>query len=111
MPSNIKAIGLLSGGLNSVLALKLGKDQNVEVIEVHLLLPFADDKRDYATHLASQLSIPHVRWRLSLNQQRNFLLTPRNFPPATGSHEKGHHAAQKRQTFLSPGSPYYCGVG
>jgi len=61
MPSNIKAIGLLSGGLDSVLALKLVKDQNVEVIAVHLLLPFADDKQDYATHLASQLSIPLIK--------------------------------------------------
>jgi tRNA-specific 2-thiouridylase len=61
MPNTIKAIGLLSGGLDSVLALKLVKDQNVEVIAVHLLLPFADDKRDYAGHLAIQLGMPLIK--------------------------------------------------
>ncbi|MCD6391066.1 MAG: tRNA 4-thiouridine(8) synthase ThiI [Dehalococcoidia bacterium] len=61
MPNNIKAIGLLSGGLDSVLALKLVKDQNVEVIAVHFLLPFADDKQDYAGYLASQLGTPLIK--------------------------------------------------
>lgn len=61
MTNNIKAVGLLSGGLDSVLALKLVKDQNVEVIAVYLSLPFADDKRDYATNLASQLGIPLIK--------------------------------------------------
>ncbi len=63
MPSNIKAVGLLSGGLDSVLALKLVKDQNVDVVAVYFLLPFSDDKRDYATHLAGQLDIPLIKVR------------------------------------------------
>jgi tRNA U34 2-thiouridine synthase MnmA/TrmU len=63
MASNTKAIGLLSGGLDSALALKLVKDQNVEVIAVHVLLPFVDDKRDYATQLASELGIPLIKVR------------------------------------------------
>jgi len=41
------------GWTDSILALKLVKDQNVEVIVGYLLLPFADDKRDYAEHIAS----------------------------------------------------------
>jgi tRNA-uridine 2-sulfurtransferase len=63
MPSNIKAVGLLSSGLDSVLALKLVKDQNAEVVAVHLLLPFADDKQDYSTDLAGQLAIPLIKVR------------------------------------------------
>ncbi len=57
----IKAIGLLSSGVDSALAIKLVREQGVEVVAVNLLLPFSDDKRDYAAHLARQLDVPLIR--------------------------------------------------
>jgi len=61
MPNNIKATGLLSVGFDSILALKLVKDQNVEGIVGHFLLPFADDKRDHTGYIASQLGMHLIK--------------------------------------------------
>ncbi len=56
MGNDIKAVALLSDGLDSALALKMVKDQGVEVVAVHVLLPFADSKGDHAADLARQLN-------------------------------------------------------
>ncbi len=61
MANAIKAVGLLSGGLDSTLALKLLKDQSIEILAVHIMLPFADDKKDYVTDIAHQLGIPLIK--------------------------------------------------
>lgn len=42
----IKAIGLLSGGLDSILAVKIILDQGIEVIPVHFLMPFMRSTRE-----------------------------------------------------------------
>lgn len=61
MVERIKAVGLLSSGIDSTLAIKLLKEQGVEVVAVNFILPFADDRKDYAAHLARQLDVPLVR--------------------------------------------------
>jgi len=61
MSQAVKAIGLLSSGIDSALAIKLIKEQGVEVVAVNLVLPFSDDRKDYAAHLAKQLGVPLVR--------------------------------------------------
>lgn len=61
MTDKIKAVGLLSSGIDSALAIKLVKEQGVEVVAVNLALPFSDDRVDYAAHLARQLDVPLVR--------------------------------------------------
>ena len=51
----MKAIALISGGLDSILAAKVMKQQGIEVIGVHFKIPFAlrdkSDKRDFALKL------------------------------------------------------------
>ena len=48
----VKALALLSGGLDSILALKLilaqGIDRDIEVVAVNFVLPFISEKRNYA---------------------------------------------------------------
>ncbi len=61
MAEKVKSVGLLSSGIDSALAIKLVKGQGVEVVAVNLLLPFSDDRMDYAAHLARQLDVPLVR--------------------------------------------------
>lgn len=61
MTEKIKAVGLLSSGIDSALAIKLVKEQGVEVVAVNLALPVSDDRIDYATLLARQLDVPLVR--------------------------------------------------
>lgn len=58
MGSKIKALALISGGLDSVLAAKIISEQDVEVIGMTFLTPFCDD--DFSIRikgLAEQLSI------------------------------------------------------
>lgn len=54
----MKAVALLSGGLDSVLAARLVKDQGIEVLGLHHVLPFASEKKDYVGESAEELSIP-----------------------------------------------------
>lgn len=61
MTTQVKAVGLLSDGLDSALALRMIKDQGVEVVAVHFLVPFADQKRDYATDVARDLDVDLTR--------------------------------------------------
>jgi tRNA-specific 2-thiouridylase len=61
MVEQIKAVGLLSSGIDSALAIRLVKEQGIEVVAVNLVLPFADDREDYAARLARQLDVPLIR--------------------------------------------------
>ncbi len=58
----MKALALLSGGLDSILATKLVLDQGIEVVALQLILPFAAEKRDYAGAVARwfEISLIHV---------------------------------------------------
>lgn len=56
-----KAAGLLSSGLDSALALQLVSDQGVEVVGVHIVLPFAREKRDYPGLIAANLGVHLLR--------------------------------------------------
>ena len=56
----IKALGLLSGGLDSMLAAKLMKDQGIEVIALNFITPFIiqEKGKNYAKIFAKKLKIP-----------------------------------------------------
>jgi tRNA-specific 2-thiouridylase len=54
-----KAIALLSGGLDSILALKMVLDQGFEVIALNLKTPFyTPDSRDYPESVAERFGVP-----------------------------------------------------
>jgi len=58
MPNKTRALALISGGLDSVLAVKVISEQDIEVIGVTFLTPFCDD--DFSARikrLAEQLNI------------------------------------------------------
>ncbi len=55
------ALALLSGGLDSILALKLVMEQGVDVIALNIHTPFLNDKVDYAGLTAEKFGIPLVR--------------------------------------------------
>ncbi|MQY54893.1 MAG: hypothetical protein GH149_06400, partial [Methanosarcinales archaeon] len=57
----MKALALLSGGLDSILATKLVLDQGIEVVAVTFILPVTAEKRDYAGEVAKRFGIPLVR--------------------------------------------------
>jgi tRNA-specific 2-thiouridylase len=57
----MKALALLSGGLDSILATKLILDQGIEVVALHVRLPFVVEKEDYAGMVATRLGIPLIR--------------------------------------------------
>ena len=57
----MKALTLLSGGLDSILATKLVLDQGMEIVALNLILPFATEKEDYAGNVAKWFGIPLVR--------------------------------------------------
>ena len=57
----MKALALLSGGLDSILATKLVLDQGIELVALNLILPFAVEKEDYAGKVAKLFGIPLVR--------------------------------------------------
>lgn len=56
--SNKRAIALLSGGLDSTLAIKLVLEQGIEVIAVNFVSPFCtcNSRRDSSCHLASEIA-------------------------------------------------------
>ena len=41
----MKALALLSGGLDSILATKLVSDQGIEVVALNFIMPFAVEKK------------------------------------------------------------------
>jgi tRNA-specific 2-thiouridylase len=57
----MKALALLSGGLDSILAAKLIMDQGIEVIAVTFVLPVTAEKEDHAAKAAARLGIPHLK--------------------------------------------------
>jgi tRNA U34 2-thiouridine synthase MnmA/TrmU len=57
----MKALALLSGGLDSILATRLILDQGIEVVAVNFILPFAVEKEDYAGKAAKRFAIPLIR--------------------------------------------------
>jgi tRNA-specific 2-thiouridylase len=57
----MKALALLSGGLDSILAIKLVSDQGIEVVALNFILPFAAEKEDYAGAVATRFGIPLIR--------------------------------------------------
>ncbi|MCD6204000.1 MAG: hypothetical protein J7I99_06590 [Methanophagales archaeon] len=57
----MRAVALLSGGLDSILALKLILEQGIEVVALNLILPFLSEKGDYAGATAWRFGIPLVR--------------------------------------------------
>ena len=54
----MKALALLSGGLDSILATKLVLDQGIEVVAVKFMLPITSEKKDYADEVAKKFGIP-----------------------------------------------------
>jgi len=59
--SVMKALALLSGGLDSILATKLVLDQGIEVIAVTFILPVVAEKVDYAGKTVERFGIPQIR--------------------------------------------------
>lgn len=57
----MKALTLLSGGLDSILATKLVSDQGIEVVALNFILPFTAEKVDYAGAVAKRFGIPLIR--------------------------------------------------
>ena len=57
----MRAVALLSGGLDSILALKLILEQGIEVVALNLILPFLSERGDYAGATARRFGIPLVR--------------------------------------------------
>lgn len=57
----MKALALLSGGLDSILATKLVLDQGIEVVAVIFILPVTAEKEDYASNTAKRFGIPLIR--------------------------------------------------
>ena len=57
----MKALALLSGGLDSILATKLVLDQGIEVVAVKFILPVTSEKKDYADEVTKKLGIPLIR--------------------------------------------------
>ena len=52
-----KAIGLLSGGLDSVLAIRLVMDQGVDVVALNIVLPFVGNRSERAEPAAEWLGV------------------------------------------------------
>jgi len=57
----MKALALLSGGLDSILAIKLVLEQGIKVVALHLDLPVLSEKKAYADRVAEQLGIPLLK--------------------------------------------------
>lgn len=53
----VKAVGLISGGLDSTLALRLVLEQGIEVTAMHMNIPFIAEKKDMEK-LAQELGVP-----------------------------------------------------
>ena len=61
MTAKVKALGLLSGGLDSILAMELIRRQGIEVVAFNVKTPFCIPKKDgtsEAPQAADQLKVP-----------------------------------------------------
>ena len=54
----LKAVGLLSGGLDSSLAVKIIKDLNVDVFGIHFVLPWHTKPNPSVVSITEYLQIP-----------------------------------------------------
>ena len=54
----IRALVLVSGGLDSALAAKLVKDQDIALIAIHFASPFWGSEKKYPARIAQKLNIP-----------------------------------------------------
>jgi tRNA U34 2-thiouridine synthase MnmA/TrmU len=61
----IKALGLISGGLDSILAAKVIKDLGVTVIGVHFVLPWGCGNQMKAEELAKRINVPLKTFQLN----------------------------------------------
>lgn len=59
--SDRRALGLLSGGLDSVLAIRLVLDQGIPLTAFNVVTPFISERCDYAGDIARQFGIPLIR--------------------------------------------------
>jgi tRNA U34 2-thiouridine synthase MnmA/TrmU len=57
----MKALALLSGGLDSILATKLIRDQGIEVVALTFILPVVAEREDYASKTAKRFGITQIR--------------------------------------------------
>jgi len=77
----IRALVLLSGGLDSALAAKLVKDQGIALTGVHFASPFWSNEKKYPARIAEKLGIPFKKIPL----RRDYLAMLRNPKHGYGS--------------------------
>jgi len=73
----IKAIALYSGGLDSILVIKLIKKQNIDVIGLRFETPFTDTKKCSYSYEEEYLNIPFIKKDISADFQK-ILSNPRH---------------------------------
>jgi tRNA-specific 2-thiouridylase len=61
----MKALSLLSGGLDSALAIKLLLEQGIDVAAVNISTRFSSGKADHAALVAKELGVPFIRLNAS----------------------------------------------
>ena len=77
---NIKAVALLSGGLDSILAIKVLLDQNVEIIGLHFTPPFSlpdASGKSVASEIAEKLGISFRMGKLD-NEYLDIVKNPKH---------------------------------
>ena len=77
---NIKAVALLSGGLDSILAIKILLDQNVEIIGLHFTPPFSlpdESGKSVASEIAEKLGISFRMGKLD-NEYLDIVKNPKH---------------------------------
>lgn len=72
----VKALGLLSGGLDSILAAKIVKDLDVEVYGIHFAMPWDSDKTSVASEAAAQIGIKFINIQLD-NRYLKMIQSPK----------------------------------
>ena len=60
----VRAIALLSSGIDSAIAVRLMMEQDIELTAVNFVTPFSNEKKDYAGNLADQLGVRLIRVEL-----------------------------------------------
>lgn len=73
-----RAIVLLSGGLDSALAAYLIKRQGVEVVALNMVVPFGNEKDDYATNVAREIGVRMVRYEVDISEYMGIVRHPRH---------------------------------
>jgi len=73
----VKAIAMFSGGLDSILAIKLIKKQNIDLIGLRFETPFTDTKSGSHAYIEESLNISLIRKDISTDFQK-ILFNPRH---------------------------------